>query len=166
MSPWNSCQKVSTVGVTRKIPNIRMVISRRGSAWEQLHLWNWWSTAPRFDRLCSKISIPGHSEPWEPGGLTLRLKGDGSPGKWGLDGWSQMVAGLPCKRWTHSPHPGHCFKKSTTGTSLVVQWLGLHLPKQRVQVQSLVGELRSHMSCSQKTRTQNRNNAVTNSIKT
>ena len=31
------------------------------------------------------------------------------------------------------------------GTFLVVQWLRLHLPKQEVQVRSLVGELRSHV---------------------
>ena len=30
-------------------------------------------------------------------------------------------------------------------TSLAIQWLRLHLPTQGVQVQSLVGELRSHM---------------------
>ena len=29
--------------------------------------------------------------------------------------------------------------------SLVVQWLGIYLPMQRVQVRSLVGELRVHM---------------------
>ena len=33
-------------------------------------------------------------------------------------------------------------KMLNIGTSLVVQWLRLHLPLQRVQVQSLVGELR------------------------
>ena len=37
---------------------------------------------------------------------------------------------------------------------------------QRVQVQSLVGELRSDMPCSQKIKTENRNNIVTNSIQT
>ena len=31
------------------------------------------------------------------------------------------------------------------GTSLVIQWLRLCLPMQRLWVQSLVGELRSHM---------------------
>ena len=39
------------------------------------------------------------------------------------------------------------------GTSLVVQWLRLHLPMQGVWVQSLVGELRSHMLLGQKTKT-------------
>ena len=54
------------------------------------------------------------------------------------------------------------------GTSLVVKWLRLRLPTQRVGVRSLVGELRSYMLCSQKTKTwnQNRSNIVTNSIKT
>ena len=42
-----------------------------------------------------------------------------------------------------------------TGTSLAVQWLRVHLPMQRVQVQSLVGELRSHMSHGQKKTPQN-----------
>ena len=32
-----------------------------------------------------------------------------------------------------------------SGTSLVVQWLRIHLPMQETQVQSLVGELRSHI---------------------
>ena len=34
--------------------------------------------------------------------------------------------------------------KVITGTSLVVQWLRIHLPMQGTWVQSLVGELRSH----------------------
>ena len=51
-------------------------------------------------------------------------------------------------------------------TSLVVQWFRLHLPVQGEQVQSLVGELRSHMPQGQKTKTQNRSNIVTNLIKT
>ena len=33
------------------------------------------------------------------------------------------------------------------GTSLVVQWLRIHLPMQRAQVWSLVRELRSHILC-------------------
>ena len=38
------------------------------------------------------------------------------------------------------------YKKPTVnGTSLVVQWLSICLPVQGMQVQSLVGELRSHM---------------------
>ena len=32
-----------------------------------------------------------------------------------------------------------------TGTSLVVQWLGAHLAMKGIQVQSLVGELRSYI---------------------
>ena len=35
-----------------------------------------------------------------------------------------------------------------------VWWLRLHLPMQRVRVQSLVGELRSHVPCDQKTKTE------------
>ena len=52
------------------------------------------------------------------------------------------------------------------GTSVIVQWLRLHLPIQEVQVPSLARELRSHMPRGQKTKTQNRSNIVTNSIKT
>ena len=37
------------------------------------------------------------------------------------------------------------FKADHWGTSLVVQWLRICLPKQGTQVQSLVRELRSHM---------------------
>ena len=37
-------------------------------------------------------------------------------------------------------------------TSQAVQWLLLHLPMQGVWVRSLVGELRSHMPCGQKTK--------------
>ena len=35
--------------------------------------------------------------------------------------------------------------KGGQGASLAVQWLGLHLPTQGVQVQTLVSKLRSHM---------------------
>ena len=56
--------------------------------------------------------------------------------------------------------------KRVLGTSLIVQWLGLCLPTQEVRVQSLVEELRSNLPCCQKTKTYNRNNTVTNSIKT
>ena len=35
--------------------------------------------------------------------------------------------------------------KKMMGASLVVQWLRIHLPKQGMRVQSLVGELRSHV---------------------
>ena len=37
-------------------------------------------------------------------------------------------------------------------TSLVFQWLGIHLAMQRTLVQSLVGELSSHMSRSSEAR--------------
>ena len=57
-------------------------------------------------------------------------------------------------------------RRSLLGTSLVVQGLRLCLPMQGVQFPSLVGELRSHMPLGQKTKTANRNNIVTNLIKT
>jgi hypothetical protein len=42
--------------------------------------------------------------------------------------------------------PWLLFKNVVVGTSLVVQWLRIHLPMQGKQVQSLVRELGSHMS--------------------
>ena len=49
----------------------------------------------------------------------------------------------------------------------VVQWLRLHLTMQGVWIQSLVWELKFHMPQGPKSRTQKqRNNTVTNSIKT
>ena len=45
-----------------------------------------------------------------------------------------------------------CFKTTRLGTSLEVWWLRLCLPVQRVRVQSLFGELRSHMHHDQKTK--------------
>ena len=45
-----------------------------------------------------------------------------------------------------------CSVKDTVGTSLAVLWLRLRLPMQGVQVRSLVGELRSHVSRGQKTK--------------
>jgi len=48
----------------------------------------------------------------------------------------------------------------------MVQCLRLYLPRQWVQVPSLVGELRTHMHYGQKTNTLNRSSIVTNSIKT
>ena len=51
-----------------------------------------------------------------------------------------------------------------SGTSVAGQWFGLHLPTQRVWVQSLVGEIRSHMSHGQKM--QPRSSIVTNSVRT
>ena len=45
------------------------------------------------------------------------------------------------------------WSRTSGGTSPMVQWLRHHLPVQGgVQVQSLIGELRSYMSCSQKTK--------------
>ena len=44
----------------------------------------------------------------------------------------------------------HSGVRVRTGTSLVVQWLRFCLPKQRVRVQSLVGELTAHVPLGQK----------------
>ena len=51
---------------------------------------------------------------------------------------------------THKHPDWLCFKFMIMETSLVVQSLRLCLPMQGVQVQSLVGKLRSHMPCGQK----------------
>ena len=56
--------------------------------------------------------------------------------------------------------------KIITGTSLVVQWLRLHLPRQGMQIRSPVWKLRSHMLQGQKSKTFFKSNIVTNSIKT
>ena len=46
----------------------------------------------------------------------------------------------------------HTNERKSRGTSLAVHWLRLCLPVQGLQVWSLVGELRSHMSWGQKTK--------------
>ena len=46
-----------------------------------------------------------------------------------------------------------------------VPWLKLCLPNAGVPITSLVGELRSHMSSSQRTKTENRKNIATSSIR-
>ena len=50
-----------------------------------------------------------------------------------------------------------CLKRLVQGISLVVQWLGLRLSVQGVQVRSLVREVRSHMLLSQGTEAKNNN---------
>ena len=55
-------------------------------------------------------------------------------------------------------------KMAKMGTSLMVQWLGLHLPMQD-RIQSLVGELRSHCLMAKKP-THKTETILTNSIKT
>ena len=60
------------------------------------------------------------------------------------------LSGGPGETWRK------CFKRHrlfVLGTSLVVQWLRLHLPMQGVWVWSLVGELRSHMPHGRETKT-------------
>ena len=83
-----------------------------------------------------------------------------------------------CLSLCSSADPGHrsfffflsllirLLKNEPQRTSLVVQWLRLPFPMQEVWVQSLVRELRSNMPQSQKPKTSNRSNIVTNSIKT
>ena len=79
------------------------------------------------------------TEPWSqikacPG----RVGGGGGP--------SSLLGRLLCSKQV-------CFMFYLCGTSLVIQWLRLGLPKQEVWVWSLVGELRYHMPPSQKTTT-------------
>jgi len=57
-------------------------------------------------------------------------------------------------------------KMARAGTPLEDQLLRVSLPIEGVQVPSLVGELKSHMSPGQKTKTQKRSKLVTNSVKT
>ena len=57
------------------------------------------------------------------------------------------------------------YDATSLGTSLVVQWLRLCLPMQGVRIHSLFGDLRSHMPCGPKSKTEKRSNIVTNSIK-
>ena len=49
-----------------------------------------------------------------------------------------------CTLLNPAPYPNHQlsvdFNKDNDGTSLVVRWLRLHLPRQVAQAQSLVGE--------------------------
>ena len=52
-----------------------------------------------------------------------------------------------------------------SGTSLAVQWLRLCLPMQGILVQSLAGELRSHMPCGQKAKTSYGRKIIINLIK-
>jgi len=56
--------------------------------------------------------------------------------------------------------------RSISGTSLVVQWLRLHLPMQGLWLQSLVWELRSHGPHVQRTKAKSRSNIGRNTIKT
>ena len=74
-----------------------------------------------------------------------------------------------CKKLSTERGPGGESPRApltARGISLAVQWLRLHLPKQGVQVGSLVWEVRSHMLQNKKLKTQNRRDSVTNSIKT
>ena len=82
---------------------------------------------------------------------------------------SQSLTTCPWKKYPisftrFSPHsrrshhlrsclPHKKLKNDKSGTSLVVQWLRLHLPLKGVWVQHLVRKLRSHMPCSQKATT-------------
>ena len=73
---------------------------------------------------------------------------------WGWANQAALLWGSGIKRptlgcWFGPSSPGfprgNSWKAMGTGTSLVVQWLRIHLGMQGTQVQSLVGELRSLM---------------------
>ena len=51
-------------------------------------------------------------------------------------------------------------KRVNLGTYLEVQWLGLCFPMQEVRVQSLVGELGSHIPWGQKKRPRHKTQAI------
>ena len=57
-------------------------------------------------------------------------------------------------------------KKIKLWTSLVVSWLGLHLPRQEGLAQTLARELGSHIPFGQKAQAWSGNKVVENSIKT
>ena len=57
-------------------------------------------------------------------------------------------------------HHTNSIKKWIQGTFLAIQWLRLHLSMQGAQVQSLVGELRSHMSCNQEKKKPNQTKTI------
>ena len=84
----------------------------------------------------------------------------------------RYVAGGNVKWYSHSGDSLEIsLKIKDAGTSLAVQWLRLRLPMQGVWVQSLVGELGSHMPHGQKKQTNIKNpikqkQHCTNSIKT
>ena len=59
-----------------------------------------------------------------------------------------------------------CSQEEHLGTSMVAQGLRLHLSMQGAQVQSLLRELRFPHAWGPKPKTKNRNNIVTNSMKT
>ena len=58
------------------------------------------------------------------------------------------------------------FQNKTLGTSLVIQWVWLHLPVRGVQVWSLIGEPRSHLPCGQRAKNVKQKQYLTNSVKT
>ena len=67
-----------------------------------------------------------------------------------IEGAGRIIAGNKNNITLHSYSTFLFTKKSFKnyfigGTPLVVQWLRIRLPMQGTQVQSLVGELRSHM---------------------
>ena len=118
----------------------------------------------------SKMGFPGGSSGKEPACQCRRCK------RHGLDPWVRKIpwrrawqsTAVSLPRESHGqrslvgyrPRGGKKSDKTDllstvipAGTSLVVQWLRLRLPTQRVGVKSLVGELRSYMPCSQKTKT-------------
>ena len=61
-----------------------------------------------------------------------------------------------------------CTPSKAAKHTSIKRWLRLHFPMHKVQIRSLVAELRSHMPQRQKTKTlkKKRNNIVINSIKT
>ena len=78
----------------------------------------------------------------------------------GIEAWPPALGAWNASHWTTREVPYyvilschiHIWDKQSekVGTSLVAQWLRSHFPMQRVQVRSLVGEVRSPMLCGQK----------------
>ena len=120
-------------------------------------------TSPHYKKAISPmLGIPwGHSKNGTPSEITLTNHYQHTPDStiWTAS-WPKCSVDRSEFPWSSSglwPRWQSCslacHQELCTGTSLEVQWLRLRLPMQGVRVWSLVGELRSHMPPSQKTKT-------------
>ena len=113
--------------------------------------------------------ILGYGLPWRSSGW---LQAPDAGGTGSVPGRATKILHAPQCGPPKNPHGLYWIKQNiflkliSPGTSLVVQWLRLHLPVQGVWVWSLIRELSSHLPRGQKTKTWNRGYIVTNSIKT
>jgi len=167
-SSWTCMEKESP-----SLANISCLVWARGYAWlapEASTCWGWKPAGSSLASQCldragvCKCSLDaGWTKwPWTKVSGTRSHQGQADPA--GRDNPHSIF------RSSLAPS-GHALniciiKISTWGTVLAVQWLRLCFPVQGAGVQSLVGELKSHTPLGQKTKTENRSNTVTNSVKT